>query len=351
MMLSTILAIARKCEAWDQRLACYLNWPGAAYHFRWNPALMSTSPSRPDRRLKTPLRRLGQNAPLLLALTMMIWGGNAVAGKFAVGEVSPLLLTAFRWGFAAMVLITIGWRQLRSDWPAIKTRWPYLFALGATGFAAFNGFLYTALHDTTALNATIIQAGMPLFIFVMNFVVFRMNTTLAQIIGFSLTLIGVAVTASRGDMGNLARLAINHGDLLMLLAAFLYSAYSVALRAKPVMHWRSFLTALITAAALTALPMAIYESTTASFIWPHSATGWGVVAFTAIFPSIVAQGFYIRGTELIGSNKAGLYLNLMPIFGAILSVLLLGESFQLYHGLALVLVIGGILIAQKLSHG
>lgn len=295
--------------------------------------------------------RLSHSAPLLLTLTMMIWGGNAVAGKMAVGEVSPLLLTAFRWGLAALVLVSFCWRQLRDDWPAIRSRWLYLSVLGATGYAAFNGLLYTALHDTTALNATIIQAGMPLFIFVLNSAVFRMHARIVQVIGFFLTLLGVALTASNGDPASLARLEINHGDLLMLIAAILYSGYSVALRAKPPIHWMSFLTSLIIAAALISLPMALYETTTADFIWPHSLTGWGVVAYTALLPSIVAQAFYIRGTELIGSNKAGLFLNLMPIFGAILSVLLLGESFRLYHGAALVLVIGGILIAQKSARG
>lgn len=292
-------------------------------------------------------KRLGRNAPLLLVVTMMIWGGNAVAGKFAVGEISPLLLTAFRWTLAALILTVVGWRQLRADWTVIAGRLPYLFVLGASGYAIFNGLLYTSLHYTTALNATIIQAGMPLFIFVLNFAVFRVATTLAQVIGFSLTLLGVALTTAAGNLATLAALDINYGDFLMLLGALLYAGYSVALKAKPAIHWLSFLTCLVIAAGLVAIPMALYEATTSAFIWPDSITGWSVVAYAALLPSIVAQGFFIRGNELIGGNKAGLYLNLMPIFGALLSVLLLGESFQLYHALALALVIGGIFIAQR----
>ncbi len=111
----------------------------------------------------------------------------------------------------------------------------------------------------------------------------------------------------------------------------------------------SFLAVLVTSAAITALPMALYESTTDGFIWPATVTGWSVVAYTAIFPSILAQGFYIRGVELLGGNKSAMFLNLVPIFGALLSVILLGETFHIFHGVALALVIAGIVLAQNLS--
>ena len=142
---------------------------------------------------------------------------------------------------------------------------------------------------------------------------------------------------------------INRGDFIMLVAAFLYACYSVALHTKPKINWLSFLAVLVTAAALAAIPLAVYESATEGFIWPATARGWSVVAYTAIFPSILAQGFYIRGVELLGGNKSALYLNLVPIFGALLSVVLIGESFRLFHGIALTLVLAGIILAQRLK--
>ncbi len=295
------------------------------------------------------LAALSRNAALLLILTTLFWGGNAVAGKFAVGHISPLLLTAARWGLASLILIVLGHRHLVRDWPVIRAHLPYLFAMGALGFAVFNGFFYTALLYTTAINSTIIQAGMPMFIFILGFLFFRARTSRGQAMGYSLTLCGVAVAALRGEFGRFADLQINRGDLIMLAAALIYAAYSVALQAKPKIHWLSFLTVLVTAAAVTAIPMALYESTTEAFIWPATVTGWSVVAYTAIFPSILAQGFYIRGVELLGGNKSALFLNLVPIFGALLSVILLGESFHLFHAIALSLVIAGILLAQRLS--
>ncbi|MCH8858784.1 MAG: DMT family transporter, partial [Proteobacteria bacterium] len=229
------------------------------------------------------LPALTSNAPLLLALTALLWGGNAVAGKFAVGHISPLLLTAARWGLAAIILIALGHKQLYQDRRLIRARLPYLFAMGMLGFAAFNGLFYTSLLYTTAINVSIIQAGMPMFIFILSFVFFRARTSMAQALGYSLTLCGVAVAALRGEFGQLAQFDINRGDFIMLIAAFLYAGYSVALHTKPKIHWLSFLAVLVTSAALAAIPLALYESTTDSFIWPTTATGWSVVAYTALF--------------------------------------------------------------------
>ena len=286
-------------------------------------------------------------AVLLLMLTTLMWGGNGVAGKFAVGHVSPLLLTSMRWMIASVLLLILARRHLRTDWPIIKQRLAYLFCMGAIGFAVFNGLLYTALHHTTAVNAAILQGAMPMMIFVLNFVAFRVATTWAQAVGYALTLIGVLLTAAAGNLDQLMALDVNVGDLLMLAAGALYAAYSVFLRSKPDIHWLSFLCLLVVSAALAAIPMALYEATTADFIWPSTVTGWSVVAFTALFPSILAQGAYIRGVEVLGGNAAGLFLNLVPIFGVLLAVLMLGEVFNFHHAVAMVLVVGGIVIAQR----
>lgn len=292
---------------------------------------------------------ISHNAYLLLLITMVFWAGNAIAGRFAVGEISPLLLTWFRWNLGAAVLLFIGRRHIRRDWPVIRTRLPYILFMGATGFAIFNALLYTALTHTTAINSTIVQAGMPMVIFILNFLIFRTHVRWAQIVGYSVTLIGVLVAAGRGDLGQLLGLDINRGDLIMVLAVLVYSTYSVVLRSKPEVHWLSFLAVLFATAALISIPLAIYEATTPNFIWPTTATGVGVIVYTAIFPSIIGQALFIRSIELIGGNAAGLFVNLVPIFGAGLAVLLLGETFQTYHALALVLVLGGIMLAQRIN--
>jgi drug/metabolite transporter (DMT)-like permease len=294
-------------------------------------------------------RGLMTNATLLLTLTTLFWGGNAVAGKFAVGEVSPLILTATRWLIAAAVLLTFAQKQLRQDWPVIRSRLTYLFLIGAFGFAVFNATLYTSLKYTSAINVTILQAAMPMMIFVLNFLFFRTHLHWAQALGYTVTLAGVLLTASRGDFSLLAELALNKGDVLILIGTFIYACYSVALRSRPSIHWLSFMTVLVSAAALTSLIFAAIEIGTGNVIWPTSTQAWIVILYTVIFPSLIGQVFFARGVELIGSNRAGLFLNLVPIFGSLLAVLLLGEQFHLFHAAALALVMGGIAIAQNLS--
>lgn len=294
---------------------------------------------------------LTDNAYLLLIVTMIFWAGNAVAGRFAVGEISPLMLTCCRWIFGAVVLLVLARRQLVKDWPIIRRHLPYIMFMGATGFALFNALLYTALTHTTAINSTIVQAGMPMVIFVLNFLIFRTRVRWVQIVGYSVTLVGVLIAASRGDLSQLAGLNINRGDMIMVLAVLAYSLYSSVLHAKPPLHWLSFLTMLFVTAAVVSIPFALYEATTPDFIAPTTLAGLGVIFYTAIFPSIIGQALFIRCIELIGGNAAGMFVNLVPIFGAMLAVLLLGESFQLYHALALTLILGGILFAQKSALG
>tara|TARA_R110002020_G_scaffold127531_5_gene286111 strand:+ start:1019 stop:1894 length:876 start_codon:yes stop_codon:yes gene_type:complete len=285
-------------------------------------------------------------AYLFLTITALSWGANAVAGKMAVGHISPMLLTSARWGLALMILLTFTLPQLRRDRETIRANLPLLMAYGMVGFAFFNILLYSALEFTTAINVAIEQAGMPMVIFLANFLLFRIRARPAQVAGFALTVAGVAITASGGSLARLLALELNRGDALMLLAVFCYGGYTVALRYKPQLHWQSMITVMAASAFLTSLPFSAFEIARDSAIWPD-ATGWTVAAFTAVFPSLVSQVMFIKGNELIGSNRAGIFINLVPIFGTILSVMILGEVLEVYHVVALGLVLGGIWLAER----
>jgi drug/metabolite transporter (DMT)-like permease len=285
-------------------------------------------------------------AYLFLIITSLSWGGNAVAGKLAVGHISPMLLTSIRWGMALTILLMFALPQVRRDLHVIRANLPLLFGYGMCGFTFFNILLYSALEHTTAINVAIEQAGMPMLIFLANFILFRIKVTPAQIVGFVLTLSGVAITASSGSLTRLIGLELNQGDALMLLAVVFYGGYTVALRYKPVLHWQSMITVMAAAAFLTSLPFSAFELAKGTAILPDT-TGWLVAAFTAVFPSLVAQVMFIRGNEIIGSNRAGIFINLVPIFGTLLSVMILGEMLHLYHVVALVLVLGGIWLSER----
>ncbi|MEM9999445.1 MAG: DMT family transporter [Pseudomonadota bacterium] len=287
-----------------------------------------------------------QLAYALLILTTLFWSGNAVAGKLAVGHVSPMILTFMRWAMAWSVLLIIGWPQLRAQWAQVKPHLPILLIFGMTGFAGFNIALYSALNHTSAINVTIEQAAIPLLIFIGNFLFFRIRVTRQQLLGFSLTFVGVIVVASNGSLERLAALEFNRGDLLMGLAGLLYAGYSIALRYRPDVHWKTFMVIMAFSALITSIPFALWELNSPQGILPDQR-GWMVAVYTAIFPAILSQIFYIRGIALIGANRAGLFINLIPVIGTVLAVLILGEAFRWHHAVAMVLVIGGIMIAER----
>lgn len=285
-------------------------------------------------------------AYIILCITTAIWGGNSVAGKLAVGHVSPMMLTTARWVIACLVLLIFAAPQVKRDMPLIRKNWLLLLGYGAVGFTGFNALLYSALQYTSAINAVIEQAGIPMIIFLMNFVMFRMTVSPAQIVGFTLTLLGIALTASHGNPATLLSLELNFGDGLMMIAALLYAGYTVALRWKPAIHWKSLIALSAFGALISSLPLLVWEVSAGNFIMPDME-GWAIVAYAGLLPSLVSQILYVRGVELIGPNRAGLFINTIPIFGMLLSILLIGEQLETFHILAMALVLGGIAVAER----
>lgn len=285
-------------------------------------------------------------AYFFLVIAALCWGGNAVVGKLAIGHVSPMILTMWRWIFACALIFALSLPQLKKDWPVVKRHLPLLFGLGAIGYTLFNVLLYSAVHYTTAINVTIEQAAIPFLIFLANLLFFRIRISLAQVIGFSLTLVGVALTASHGDLESLLELELNFGDALMLIAVAAYAAYTILLRWRPPVDWRTLMAIPALAALLCTLPLVGWEISSGNAVWPD-AYGWVVALYTALFASLVAQIFYVQGIVHIGANRAGLFINLVPVFGTLLSVLILGEELYGFHILALVLALGGIAIAER----
>ncbi len=280
-----------------------------------------------------------------LVITTLLWGGNTIAGKLAVGHVSPMVLSFGRWALATLIIASISIPQIRKDWDVLKANWKLLIFYGAVGYAAFNGFLYTALIYTSAVNGAIEQGAIPVLIFVINFLLFRIRVSAIQILGFLISFVGAAVTASHGDLQTLVTLTLNYGDLLMLFAGISYAIYTVSLRWKPPVHWKSLMAVPALAAAVTCLPLLYWEQGRGELILPDMQ-GWLIVLYAGLFPSLISQILYIKGVEGIGANRAGLFINLVPVFGTLLSITILGEKLEVFHVIALILVLGGIAIAE-----
>lgn len=286
-----------------------------------------------------------KKAYLALVIATLCWGGNAVAGKLAVGHASPMMLTFWRWLIATVIIFAISAPQLRKDWPVVKKNLPILIFLGVMGYVVFNAALYTAVNYTTAINVTVEQVLIPMLIFVMNFALFRMKVSWAQVFGFTLTFIGGIITAVHGDFETLRTLTVNIGDAIMMIAIVGYAIYTVALRWRPMVNWRTLMAVPALVAMLFSIPLAAWEYSSGRMIWPDT-TGWIVALYTAVFASLIAQVLYIVGVGKIGANRAGLFINLVPVFGTLLSVAIIGEDLQIFHVVALALALSGIAIAE-----
>lgn len=286
------------------------------------------------------------NAYLLLVLTTLSWGANAVAAKMSVGELSPMLLTLLRWLGVFILLVIFARGQVATEWPVLKRHWGKIFVMGALGFSVFNTLMYVAAQHTQAVNIGILQGSIPIFVLLGALAAYRTPVTGVQIVGVAITMVGVALVASKGDFQRLATLELNHGDVLIVFACILYAGYTVALRNRPPLSGMTMFAGLATAAFLTSIPIAGYEYLAGDFQAP-TAKGWAIVAFVVVFPSFLAQISFLLAVDQVGPGRAGVFVNLVPIFAAVLSVAVLGEAFHLYHAMALALVLGGIAIAER----
>lgn len=282
----------------------------------------------------------------LLTLTALMWAMNAMIGQLAVGEITPFALTLLRWVMVAGIMWPLYGRLVREHWPAIRSKLPSVVFMAVAGFTAFNTLFYIASAHTTGVNVGILQGAMPVMVLIGAMIFFGDRVTPKQALGVLITLGGVVVVACKGDMDVLLALALNHGDLLMLVAAIFYSAYTVAIRSRPDVPGAALFTLFAVIAAVSAVPLAVWEALQPGYPWP-TATGWGLTVLVAIFPSCLAQLFFLQGVDLIGPARAGVYINLVPIFAAILAVFVLGETFSLYHGAALAMVLGGLWLSQR----
>ncbi|MEH6404128.1 MAG: DMT family transporter [Sneathiella sp.] len=285
-------------------------------------------------------------AYLFLTFTTLCWGGNAIFSRLAVDEVSPMTLVALRWLSVMVILLIFARGAVRRDWDALKPRLGFLFMLGAFGFTGFNALFYVAAHTTTAVNIGILQGSIPVFVFLGALILFKTPISPSQMAGVALTIVGVIVVGSGGSLERLTALDFNFGDLLMIIACLLYACYTIALRFKPDVSALSFFTILACAAFVATLPLLAGEIFYGNFQAP-TLKGWGLIAAIAIFPSFLAQLSFINGVTLIGPGRAGVFVNLVPIFASIMAVIFLNEPFELYHGLSLLLVLGGIWLAER----
>jgi len=280
-------------------------------------------------------------APLLLASAVLFWAGNSIAGRAMAGAVSPLALSFLRWSGALVLVTPFAWRGLKADAPELLRRWKMVVALALTGVTSFGVLLYFGLHTTTALNSILLQAAIAPLVMLFAWIAFGERTRRAEIAGVALSLLGVLAVIAKGRPWDLLHLGLNPGDGLILVGVVLYAIYSLLLRRRPDVAPLSLLWATFAVSALVLAP-AYVADLAFGHPPPFSLKAAAGVAYVAVFPSFLAYLFYNRGIDMIGAGRASQFLHLQPVFGALLAVLLLGETFHLYHAAGFLLIAAGI---------
>ncbi|MES1986403.1 MAG: DMT family transporter [Pseudomonadota bacterium] len=291
--------------------------------------------------LRALAARLWQQPYLLLSITILTWAGNSIVGRAVRDSIPPMTLTACRWVGASLVVMPFAMHHIRRDWPVLKAHWRMVLLLGLLGVAAFNTFLYLGVHYTTASNALLIQASTPPLILIIGWMLNGERTTTQRLFGTLLSMAGVGVVVAQGSLQTLLHMKLNMGDILVLIASIAWASYTVLLPRRPDVHPLAFLTVTFLIAAACVAPLAAWEiAEGARIVWSPGAVG--AIAYVALVPSVIGYICYTRGVALVGSAVSGQFINAMPLVGAFLAVLLLGEKLALYHSIGMAMILAGI---------
>jgi drug/metabolite transporter (DMT)-like permease len=282
----------------------------------------------------------------LLALMPLLFASNLVIGRAAAGLVEPWTLAFWRWALAALMVLPFAWRGICAQWPAFRALRREIVVLGLLGMFFCGGVVYASLHATTATNATLLYTASTLFIVLLDSVWFRHPLTRTRSAGVIIGFLGVATIVLQGEPERLLTLDLNWGDLGIAFSAFSWGIYTVMLRAER-FHGLAILPlfALIAlAGTATLVPPMLYETLSLN-AFPESSAAWVSIVALAIMPSVLAFWIYQIGIREVGPSITGVFLYLIPVYGVLLAVLTLGESFRLFHAVGLVLVVAGVVLA------
>ena len=316
-----------------------------------HPAINLQASLGPHRYSDGMTQRLTPGTVALLVTAPLLWAGNAVVGRLVHDLVPPITLNFLRWALALALLLPLTHRVLRPDSP-LWPHWRRYALLGLLGVGLYNALQYLALQTSTPINVTLVGSSMPVWMLAVGALFFGVAVTRRQLAGAALSMIGVLTVLSRGEWSQLLALRLVAGDLFMLLATLIWSLYTWLLTKAPgpqefKSDWAQFLFAQVLFGVLWS---GLFTATEASLGAFHLVLGWPLITalvFITIGPAILAYRFWGAGVRRSSPAVGGFFANLIPLFTAILSVLVLGQAPQLYHAGAFVLIVGGILVASR----
>ena len=287
-------------------------------------------------------------AYIFLILTTLFWSGNFIVGKAAsLFDIPPFTLNFYRWAFAWLILAPFTLKEVIDKKNYILKNIKLIIILGITSITIFNSIVYYSLNFTQVISGVLMISTIPVMIIIFCWLFRIEKTNIYQIFGVIFSLSGVVVIITKADLNILLNLNFNKGDIWMVVAMFSWAMYSALLRKKKLeLSQLSLLQTIITAGLIFLLPAYLVELSLgykANINLPFVLT----LTYVVLFPGLASFIFWIKGISIIGSNRSGIFLHLMPIFSTIMAILIFGEKFMIFHSIGAVLIIAGIILSSR----
>ncbi len=287
-------------------------------------------------------------AYVLLVLTTLFWSGNFIVGKSAsMYEIPPFSLNFYRWFFAGLILFPFTFNEILSKKNYILENIGFFIILGITSITIFNSIVYYSLYYTQVISGVLMISTIPVWIIFISTILKIEKSNSFQIFGVILSLTGVIFIITKADLRLIKNLEFNKGDLTMVIAMFAWALYSALLKKKKYeISQIALLQVVIISGLVFLVPIYFIEMSLGNLITldkPFYLT----LAYVVIFPGLASFFFWIKGISIIGANRAGVFLHLMPIFGAIMAIIIFDEKFMFYHFLGALFIIAGITLSNK----
>jgi len=284
----------------------------------------------------------------LLVLASLFWSGNFIVGKFAtLFEIPPLTLNVFRWISVWVILIPFTYKEIYKNYTYIRKNFLVISFMGVITISTFNSVVYFALNYTQVINAVLVLAVIPAVTIVLSSLMKIEKTNFFQIFGLILSIIGVGSIISNGEIQRITSLSFNKGDLWMLVCVFTWALYSTLLKKyKFKFSQFSLIQLMVSAGVLFLIPQYFYEQSIGLDVNFNKAF-FLILFYVVVFPAIAAYYCWQKGIEIIGPNRATMFIQLMPLFSAIMAIIIFKEKFELYHFAGAAFIVSGIYLSNK----
>ena len=290
-------------------------------------------------------------AYLLLTLSTMFWAGNFIVGKFAtLFEIPPLTLNVLRWFSVWLILMPFTYKEIYNNLSYIKKKWLVISFMGLITISTFNSVVYFALNHTQVINAVLVLAAIPAATIVLSSFMNIEKTNIYQLLGLLLSIIGIGSIISNGNFQKIISLSFNKGDVWMLVCVITWSLYSTLLKKnKFKLSQFTLIQLMVSAGLLFLIPQLFYEKFIGLEVNFNKAF-FIILFYVVAFPAIAAYYCWQKGVEIIGPNRASMFIQLMPLFSAVMAIIIFKEKFELYHFVGATFIVSGIYLSNKKTY-